>query len=247
MIFGCCIVLYNPDSGVSDEIEKLVKIFDYTVVVDNSDSADKTISTKGICNYIRMNGNEGIAAALNKGFLYLIECGCELVFTIDQDSRFPFDKVNEIFSVVEKYYSYFDIISLGYKRDRKIEKYNNEIIPVNYWITSGNFVKTQAYKRVSGYMEELFIDSVDHEFCRRIIESGGKIGVMRDYKLQHKIGAPKKRIIIFGTAHSLSSNHSSVRYYYIYRNIIYLHSLYPVFYRKLYVIEIYINFVLLFP
>ena len=67
---GSCTVLYNPNESVLTNLNSYSNCVDVSVVVDNSDTKNEiSQSLKNDPNfiYIDMDGNKGIAAALNKG------------------------------------------------------------------------------------------------------------------------------------------------------------------------------------
>ena len=53
--------------------------------------------------YIDMDGNKGIAAALNKGIEYLDSKNMDFALTMDQDSLFPTKYYPNILKLVDKY------------------------------------------------------------------------------------------------------------------------------------------------
>ena len=71
---GSCTVLYNPNESVLTNLNSYSNCVDISVVVDNSDTKNEISQLlKNDPNfiYIDMDGNKGIAAALNKGIEYL--------------------------------------------------------------------------------------------------------------------------------------------------------------------------------
>ncbi len=89
---------------------------DVSVVVDNSDTKNEiSQSLKNDPNfiYIDMDGNKGIAAALNKGIEYLNSKNIDFALTMDQDSLFPTKYCPNILKLVDKYKTdYSDWIKL---------------------------------------------------------------------------------------------------------------------------------------
>lgn len=244
MRIGGCIVLYNPGVDVLKNIHTYLPFLEQLVVVDNSTKytdVQEQVKCLPKIVYINQHGNLGIASALNAGLNYLCEQGVDLALTMDQDSCFPVAQSKKILKLVEKYIPKYAIVGLRYKNDKNTYRKPTEILDVNFWITSGNFVKLTAYKEVGGFQDDLFIDSVDHEFCHQLVLHHYKIGIMRDYCLNHTIGDPGKMIRMFGTYFPLSSNHSAIRYYYRFRNVFYLYQRDKKFYRPIYYKEVFIN------
>lgn len=206
MKLGACVVLYEH---TPEKINTFAPICDCVVAVDNGNNA----VPEGI-HRIFMGGNKGIAAALNAGFEYLIKQGCDVVLTMDDDSSFPLADAPAILPIVENRLGEYGILGLNFNYSP--EKKTDAVINVRNWLTSGNFVSTNAWKSVGGYREELFIDYVDFDFCTRLEQVGYKVGYLRDYSIEHKIGDPIEFRLIGRTFHAM--NHSPIRDYYRYRN-----------------------------
>lgn len=239
---GGCVVLYNPNTVVLENIETYRDKLDLLVVIDNSDRPVeyvlKKLEKKENVRIISMQGNKGIARALNKGCLYLAKNNFDVCLTMDSDSRFPkkyYEKIiNMISPMLKKDYGLVGL-NYNYFPGEKSNKLNN----VKYWLTSGNFVNLNAYKKVGGFKNDLFIDYVDIEFDHSLIKAGYKVGYLEDYSLRHKIGNPIKKKIFSKIITSM--NHPPIRYYYRYRNSRYLYKTDKKYYKAKYFGEIFIN------
>lgn len=238
MKIGCCVVLYNPDNDVIENIKAYFLFAEKIVIVDNStkniDEIENELSKHDKVVFLKQHENLGIAKALNIGLTYLYDSNFELALTMDQDSKFPVDNIDKMLDLVEKYSSEYSIIGLRYDnfRNRKHNK-NDEIFDVESWITSGSFVNLKDYKLVGGFNDDLFIDSVDHEFCRQLVRNGKRIGILRDFSLTHQIGSSNKYLKLGKKRFLLSCGHPPIRNYYRTRNIIYLYKIDKDFYRKI--------------
>jgi len=237
---GGCVVLYNPDVNVLDNISTYIDIVEELIVVDNS--SRKAIFLECLkempkVKYVFMNGNKGIASALDKGIRILRDDGFDVVLTMDQDSKFPYEEGGNILAIVNENFENYGILGLNF--NAFVDNKTNKVIDVKTLITSGNFVKLSDYLDVNGFNTELFIDYVDFDFNNRLLVSGKKIGLIQDYSLIHKIGNPIE-INLFGKTF-YAMNHSPIRYYYRYRNSLYLYFRDKKFYRKLFLKEIFVN------
>ena len=237
---GSCTVLYNPNESVLTNLNSYSNCVDVSVVVDNSDTKNEiSQSLKNDPNfiYIDMDGNKGIAAALNKGIEYLNSKNIDFALTMDQDSLFPTKYYPNILKLVNKYKTDYSVIGLNFNQDNGGL---DEIIEVPYWITSGNFVNISDFMSVGGFMNELFIDYVDFELGYKFKKNGFKICYLKDFSLKHTIGNPIE-IHLFGKTY-YAMNHSPIRYYYRYRNAYYLyHFVDRQFYKKEYYKEMIVN------
>ena len=95
-------------------------------------------------------------------------------------------------------------------------------------ITSGNILSLSAWQTVGKFLESLFIDEVDHEFCFRLREHGYEIVKFPSIKMEHRLGEQPKKGYFF----PLVSYHSGVRLFYIYRNCAYEKKLHPEYFKK---------------
>lgn len=237
---GSCTVLYNPNESVLTNLNSYSNCVDVSVVVDNSDTKNEiSQSLKNNSNfiYIDMDGNKGIAAALNKGIEYLNSKNIDFALTMDQDSLFPTKYYPNILKLVNKYKTDYSVIGLNFNQDNSGL---DEIIEAPYWITSGNFVNISDFMSVGGFMNELFIDYVDFELGYKFKKNGFKICYLKDFSLKHTIGNPIE-IHLFGKTY-YAMNHSPIRYYYRYRNAYYLyHFVDRQFFKKEYYKEMIVN------
>lgn len=237
---GSCTVLYNPDSKVIENINSYAKFMDYIVLVDNSDNGSDFEEKVNLPNikYISMNGNKGIAAALNKGLNYLIDKGADYALTMDQDSLFPSNDIDDILNGIYIYSNKYSILGLNFNYES--EEKNNEVVETPYWITSGNFVNLKDFSNTNGFDEKLFIDGVDFEYGYELSRINKKIAYLKNYSLKHNIGNPIEFSFLRHKYHSM--NHSPIRYYYRYRNERYLYKkINKKFFRSSYYKEIFIN------
>lgn len=237
---GSCTVLYNPNESVLTYLNSYSNCVDVSVVVDNSDTKNEiSQSLKNDPNfiYIDMDGNKGIAAALNKGIEYLNSKNIDFALTMDQDSLFPTKYYQDIMKLVNKYKTDYSVIGLNFNQENGGL---DEIIEVPYWITSGNFVNISDFMSVGGFMNELVIDYVDFELGYKFKKNGFKICYLKDFSLKHTIGNPIE-IHLFGKTY-YAMNHSPIRYYYRYRNAYYLyHFVDRQFFKKEYYKEMIVN------
>ena len=218
---GSCTVLYNPNESVLTNLNSYSNCVDVSVVVDNSDTKNEiSQSLKNDPNfiYIDMDGNKGIAAALNKGIEYLNSKNIDFALTMDQDSLFPTKYYPNILKLVNKYKTDYSVIGLNFNQKNC---QSDEIVEIPCWLTSGNFVNIDTFNRIGKFDERLFIDYVDIELGYKLYKSNLKICYLKNYSLKHEIGNPIE-IHLFGkTYHAM--NHSPIRYYYRYRNAYYLY------------------------
>ena len=226
------IVLYNPKKEYMDHYLPLFDFSSKVIFLDNSTKIDeeliKKIKAQDNAIYISMNGNQGIAKALKVGVRKAIEENADYALTLDQDSIFPTDRINEIKTILEANEdNNYGIIGLNFNS----QETSLEIEDVKWWLTSGNFINLKRYLRLKqGFDENLFIDGVDNAIGYQFHQIGCKVGYIKGISLTHTIGNPK--VIHLGKLKFSLLNYNPIRYYYIFRNINYLYSLDKKFFKQ---------------
>lgn len=197
------------------------------IVVDNNSS--NLSSVKNILadfsqyfniHFIENEDNYGIAKALNQIMDKSKEYG-EWTLLLDQDTIVEKNYLKN----AQKYLSNNERISIITPRiiDRdnpRMEYDSNENTQfVDKCITSGSINSVAIWEKVGKFDEWMFIDGVDHEYCKRVTEANFKILKLNSISIEHKIGDSKIHKF-FGIKIEVL-NHSPFRKYYIVRNIIY--------------------------
>lgn len=111
-----------------------------------------------------------------------------------------------------------------------VEVMNNEVEYPTVAITSGSLINVKIGIKIGGFLEKLFIDYVDHEFCLRLRLKGYEIIKLKDAKIYHTLGDIKVKSIL--GLKLTTTNHSALRRYYYFRNSIYVHKKYYKYYRR---------------
>lgn len=211
------IVLYNPNiDSLKRNIASFINYVDIILLIDNSSKKliDNDLLNNEKIIYQFYGDNLGIAKALSDAAKIAISQGYNLLLTMDQDSYFDNANIDYYFSYLENHNeigmicpNYLNICS------------ENNVFEIKYAITSGCILNLNAYKKIKGFNEELFIDFVDFDLCYQLQEKGFKILQLSNVHLNHKLGDNLNKKV-FGKK-IIISNHSILRYYYIYRNYFY--------------------------
>ena len=219
------VVLYNPDQNVIGNIQTYISQLSMLYVIDNSEVCNnkifETIKVFDNSTYIFNGENLGIAKALNIGAEEAIKDGFKFLFTFDQDSKATPKMIETMISFLkENDYSNIGILSpfqdnKGYKNPP-----NKKVTKVSNIATSGNLLNLDAYTKVGPFLDELFIDYVDVEYCLRLNSSGFKVIRLNDAILIHNLGNIVKRRFLFRKV--AVTNHSPLRLYYRTRNRFYV-------------------------
>lgn len=220
------IIVYNPDIGrLGENYKSLATQVDEVVFIDNSSSnlseVEREFGDK-VC-IVKNKKNLGVAAALNQMFEYAIEHSYDAVITMDQDSvMMP--------GLVEQYKKQAKlkragllcckIIDRNFGHDSLDDKQTKFVEAQKLAITSGSFCSVEAYKKTDGFDEQMFIDSVDFDYCIQLRKKGYRIYRLNFEGLLHEVGHGKKVRILWRDF--VAFNHSAFRNYYMARNDIYL-------------------------
>ncbi len=176
----------------------------------------KFIGKRNASNKIRLiplKANIGLAKGLNIG---LKVAGYKnYILTLDQDTIIRKNALKLVLSDYKKLNSRIKnktaIIHLNYEKlgHRWIDKlifnslrlnktelnhnknFYRDFLPVNFVIQSGMLIKPFAIKRFK-FMNSLFIDQIDREYCSRIAKHGFIILESKKIFTRHKLGIRKK-------------------------------------------------------
>ena len=231
------LVLYYPDEKeLRRNIGSYLPYVDRLFVIDNTDHFSGTGISKMIgeltgVSYIANDINKGVAAALNSGASMALENGYSWLLTMDQDSFFESGQAATFFSNVEELARDSAIAIVAPSHFRK-----NETAGTGPWseqaavMTSGNLIRTVAWKKVNGFDEKLFIDEVDHEYCYRIKNNGYRIVQLNHVFLEHQLGTQKMAGYLGLFAKKLRRVHSPKRVYFMVRNYLFVRRQYRKFF-----------------
>lgn len=191
------VVAYNIEKEtLSRNIDTYIDYVDRIFIIDNSDKNMKLNKlAEDKIKYLSMNGNRGIAKALNRGVALAIDDGYDYVLTMDQDSQFENNLIDEY---AKNESDDVIIYSPNYIIERKRTK--KYIVDVNelYWtMTSGNLLNLELYKEVGEFKEDFFIDVVDYEYCLRARRGGFRILQCNKARLIHNPGVQKIKKILW--------------------------------------------------
>jgi rhamnosyltransferase len=214
------VVMYNPDESLIGNLLSFLPAVSRIYVIDNSDSKNDglimRIREMEAATYIDNGGNKGIAEALNQGARYASRDGFGWLLTMDQDSGFS------DLNYFEAFYHYADksrvaIFSPTHSRKNKEDDVSHyAFCEKDIVMTSGNLLNLKVYYEVGPFLEKLFIDEVDHEYCLRARKKGFKIIEFSNVLLNHNLGVTivynKKKVTV----------HQALRVYYMTRNGLYV-------------------------
>lgn len=249
MKIGAVTVWYNPSSQLNKGVDVVKNLLSYAeqvdriYVVDNSKNDNSSLLPQNEkIKYIANMANVGIAKALNTGIDLLADEGYDWCLTMDQDSYWDKEHLCRFIEFAEEKMSDETVKSFSpnarepviLSKMARIKRFllGNHYHPqpesplpsVEYpimCICSGNLIEIDTWKKLGKFREDYFIDDVDIEYCFRLKKNGFRIMQNNETKLSHHLGTNKS------TFFPRILKHSGIRIYYIFRNTLVTHVLYP--------------------
>lgn len=220
--FVAVVVLYNPVDDVIKNVESYNDAVSKVYAIDNSDIKNYGLvaKLKQIPNleYTFLGNNKGIARALNIALCKAIYDNADFLLTMDQDTSFYSNNAEKMISYVSKYKKNDKVVLYAANTDDYQGERNCEY--VNLALTSGNIIHCRTIESIGGFDENLFIDWVDQDLCYRLLSAGFKMVRLNHIKINHHLGVNcTKKLLGMGFNYT---THSSVRYYYMVRNKLYV-------------------------
>ena len=110
----------------------------------------------------------------------------------------------------------YPFVRLGWLRNRHVhcEGARDTVVPCDFLISSGKLLSLDAFEKVGPFEDDLFIDSVDREWCFRARSRGFALYGACAAQLDHRLG-DRRRAAPFGLELVV---HSPERIYYMTRN-----------------------------
>jgi len=185
------VVLYEPKLEELNNILNYYNLVDYSLILDNSKQnhqrkiEDLLKDKEQHYIYKHFPENIGLCKALNYGMKNTQQFKCEWVLLMDADSSF----ITNIVEIYKKKIIDIDdkiaILAPVHIHDRSFAtKYNGEK-SVKWAMTSGCLYNVEIFMEIGGFMEELFIDGLDIDFCYKVREAGYKVIECGEALLQH--------------------------------------------------------------
>jgi rhamnosyltransferase len=233
---GAVVVTYHPDEDVEARLRRVAAQAGPVVVVDNGSPTGSLdgVRAAGVA-LLPLGENVGLAGALNRGVAWLSERGCTHAVLFDQDSaprpgmvaalwhtRCAIPAAAIVGPCIEdavpgrgpyRWVARHPWIPGAFRRVTCVA---GDVPEVTGVITSGSLVEIDAWRRLGGFDEALFIDYVDNDFCLRAIAAGRTVAVSAGAVLEHRLGNRTRHAVL---GHEVRpTHHSPLRHYFIARN-----------------------------
>lgn len=237
------VVLYNPTEEVLANIRSYASEVDKIYCVDNSEIENSFVKEIKNMEYITLHKNTGIAYALNIGCEKAIDDGADVIVTFDQDTVCEKDTIHTLLATLKrtdtpvivapniKYIYRNESTGERIFSDEKMFPISNEY--VNWVITSGSMFRSSTFHLIGKFDARLFISQVDQDFCYRLKRNSGKVYRVGYAFIYQEPGNTKKKKIGNKIIHI--PNQDKKRYYYLFRNEVYLRRKWGDSYKEFYV------------
>lgn len=239
------VVLYQPKDNVWENIQSYLEEIELLYVMDNSVEWNapvvEQVKQSEKCRYISMQGNKGLAVALNKGCQLAKEEGYDYILTMDQDSVFEKGSVTTMIKKIEESKEHYAMIAPNvtsiYPDENGEMKTSYTLLQKGEekqetWVmTSGSLMNLADYETVGGFDESFFIAHIDVDFGIRMYQKKMKIVMLGDAMIYQRFGNSKPKKLLWKTVHPWYEDSS--RTYYLFRNQTYMLQKYGKEYKKL--------------
>lgn len=225
------VVTYNPNELIINTLlERLHLQVEHILVIDNASAQPVNLTTFQNVSLIRNDTNQGLGYSYNLGRekARLFEATHLLLF--DQDSCPAPDMVSELRSAMLQNNGQFvaatgpcyndvkgqstsPFVKLSGITLKRVHCSEGEYVEVDHLISSGCLISLKAWDDIGPFVEELFIDYVDTEWCWRARCKGYRLLGTGSAHMEHSLGDDE--FIAFGKARTL---HAPFRLYYQMRN-----------------------------
>lgn len=234
------IVAYLPNPGtLAQLIATIGSQVDGIVLVCNSEIelSDKPAISKCAVTTIKNQSNIGLAAAQNLGLNQCLVEGADFVLFLDQDSIPGAELVRDLMAadslLSERGFAVgavapllvdadtgtvWPYLSAGYLYTRESTKVDcYDACRADMLYSSGSLVRLTHFRTVGQFMEPLFIDHVDLEWCYRAAQHGLEFFGIPAIQMRHRMGNGHVRFL--GRLHPI---HSATRDFFVFRNSVIL-------------------------
>ena len=218
------IVSYNPDIerlrlNVSAICCQVLKIY----IVDNGSTnlsaINNIVGAFSNVTIITNTENVGIAKALNQLCEAADKENFQWILTLDQDTVCSEDLIEQLSRYIDREDAGIICPVVKYEGwdSVEIQTSSSDCEEVKACMTSGSLTRIDAWKSVTGFREEYFIDFVDNEFCMKLRLAQYKIIRVNSCAMSHQLG--ESGIISFLGINKIKyTRHAPWRFYYMIRN-----------------------------
>lgn len=211
-IFGI-LITYNPNfEQLKKNVEIIAKQVDKLIIFDNNSTNSDFLNVfenNNVVEIILSRENVGLGKAYNT-VIQKYHHDYKYFVTFDQDTEIPQNALNILLSILEKEDG-IGVIGPTFSR-KPSQILEGHITFKTVIIQSCAVFRTCLYVSVGKFNEEYFIDSVDFEYCLRVLNSGKKVALYTGVNINHQLGSEEQ---FLGLKYV---SHNNLRNYYISKN-----------------------------
>ncbi len=224
----CAIITaYNSGAEIDESVRMIAPQVAEVVVVD--DHSQTSLPPLQHAIIIRNPENYGLGRALNVGIRHAAAKGCDWVITLDDNGKADPDMVEKMFKAYDALtpaeQKRTAVIAPNYTTLKGPVYAGKKPFPIITTITSGQLVKISAWDHIGGFNEEMIIAGIDHDFSFRLRRAGYAMLLVPSAILHETPGSKPIIRSLFGKKFVVP-NYAPWRYYYLYRNNVYLYKHY---------------------
>lgn len=214
------VTTFSPGNSLLINLQRISGQVGLVIVVDDSGSGSQAehvdISKIPNLRYLVNETNIGIAAALNKGVENAVAQGFDWVITLDDDTLVSETYVPDVLEFIQaNQLPNVGLVACSRGNAKQADKGADFFIKRNL-ITSGSVFSVEAFRKVGGFDESMFIDLVDFDFCTKLRKIGCRSVLLNKPGMEHKVGNSFEVNLAF--MHFVVYNHAPFRLYYQIRN-----------------------------
>ena len=229
------VVLYQPKLKVYENMLTYLEPLECVFVMDNSTEYNQELIDKiqanPKCIYLSMNGNLGLASALNKGCHMAYEKGFDYILTMDQDSSFEEGAVSRLIEKAEQGTEKMGIIApnvtavypdsqTGERKTAYVLQAEDGEYDQTWVMTSGSLMNLTAFEDVGGFDEDFFIAHIDVDFGIRLTLARYETKMLGNAMIYQRFGHSMPKKILWKTVYPWYE--APDRTYYLFRNHTYM-------------------------
>ena len=211
------VATHEPSPEYRDLVAVLRESGATVIVVD--DGSRRTLDPGPGVEWVRLQQNRGLAAALNHGLRRARLLGATHVVTFDQDSMVAAQYLANLrgaWDDCRRYGLHPGVVGPGHVsplsyRGRAVGPY----LLTAEVVQSGAMFCLQQLEEIGDFDEQLWIDGVDADACLRLQDHGYDV-VCAPLRMRHRLGAAVELSV--GERRVLLTRHPPARQYYIVRN-----------------------------
>jgi len=209
---AAAVVLHNP---AADDLDRLQASIGGTIEVIVVDNSEPQLEPEQSITWISMGENKGVAAALNTAAARARDEGYDWLLTLDQDTNVPEETLVDYVTQALKLPDLDQVAVFGPNLgDGEPDGQVEETFLV---MTSASLINLSIWRTLGGFVEDLFVDEVDHEYCLHAKSHGYSVIRLGNVLVPHKPG--ETRTVSGGKEVDW---HPPQRLYYLARNYWYL-------------------------